>query len=131
AGLSLASLAFVGHAADMEGLAGLGHELNQAAHLLAAGAWLGGLWPLHALLRRAGPDEPAVADGVAHFSQMGYIAVALVAATGIVNTCMLVGTIKALFGTAYGRLLIVKVALYLAMVAIALTNRLVLAPRLT
>jgi putative copper resistance protein D len=130
AGLSLASLGFVGHASDMEGLPGLGHELNQAVHLLAAGAWLGGLWPLHALLRRFRPDDPAVADGVGHFSQIGYVAVALIAATGIVNTCMLVGGVDALFGTAYGRLLCVKIALYLVMAAIALINRLSLAPRL-
>jgi putative copper resistance protein D len=131
AGLSLASLGFVGHASDMEGLPGLGHELNQAVHLLAGGAWLGGLWPLHRLLRRAGPSDPAIESGVAHFSQMGYVAVALIAATGVVNACMLVGSFGALFGTAYGRLLSFKIALYLAMVAIALVNRLALAPRLT
>ncbi len=130
AGLSLASLGFVGHASDMEGLPGLGHELNQAVHLLAGGAWLGGLLPLYALLRRARPDDPAIPDGVAHFSQMGYVAVALIAATGVVNSCMLVGSVGALFGTAYGRLLSVKIALYLIMVAIALVNRLTLAPRL-
>ncbi|HEY1799063.1 MAG TPA: copper homeostasis membrane protein CopD [Stellaceae bacterium] len=130
AGLTLASLGFVGHAADMEGLPGLGHELNQAVHLLAAGAWLGGLWPLYSLLRLARPADPAVEDGVAHFSQMGYVAVALIAATGIINACMLVGSVGALFGTAYGRLLSVKVALYVLMVAIALTNRLMIAPRL-
>lgn len=128
--LSLASLAFVGHASDMEGLPGLGHELNQAVHLLAAGAWLGGLWPLNALLRRTRPDDPAIQDGVAHFSQMGYVAVALIAATGIINTCTLVGSLAALLGSAYGRLLSVKITLYLVMVAIALTNRLALAPRL-
>jgi putative copper resistance protein D len=130
AGLSLASLGFVGHASDMEGLPGLGHELNQAVHLLAGGAWLGGLLPLYALLRRTRPNDPAIESGVAHFSQMGYVAVALIAATGIVNTCMLVGSVGALFGTAYGRLLSVKIALYLVMVAIALVNRLSLAPRL-
>jgi putative copper resistance protein D len=130
AGLSLGSLGFVGHASDMEGLPGLGHELNQAVHLLAGGAWLGGLWPLHALLRRARPDDPAIESGVAHFSQMGYAAVALIAATGVINACMLVGSFGALFGTAYGRLLSLKIALYLVMVAIALVNRLALAPRL-
>jgi len=130
AGLSLASLAFVGHASDMPGLPGLGHELNQSIHLLAAGAWLGGLLPLYALLRRARPDDPAIEDGVTHFSQMGYVAVALIAATGTINTCLLVGSVGALFGTAYGRLLSVKIALYLVMVAIALVNRLGLAPRL-
>jgi len=130
AGLSLGSLGFVGHASDMGGLPGLGHELNQAVHLLAAGAWLGGLLPLYALLRRARSEGPALASGVAHFSQMGYAAVALIAATGVINACMLVGSFGALFGTAYGRLLSFKIALYLVMVAIALVNRLSLAPRL-
>jgi copper resistance protein D len=130
AGLSLGSLGFVGHASDMEGLPGLGHELNMAVHLLAGGAWLGGLWPLYALLRRGDPNDPAIESGVAHFSQMGYVAVALIAATGIVNAWMLVGSVGALFGTPYGRLLSVKIALYLVMVVIALTNRLSIAPRL-
>jgi len=129
-GLSLASLAWTGHAAMMSGLPGLGHELNQTLHLLAAGAWLGGLTPLYALLRRAAPDDPTIPDAVAHFSQMGYAAVAVIAVTGVVNSCLLVGSLGALVGTAYGRLLTVKIALYFAMVAIALVNRLSLAPRL-
>lgn len=130
AGLSLGSLGFVGHASDMEGWSGLGHELNQAVHLLAGGAWLGGLLPLYRLLRRVGPGDSAIEAGVAHFSQMGYVAVALVAATGVVNATMLVGSFGALLGTDYGRLLSLKIALYLAMVAIALVNRLSIAPRL-
>src|SRR5690349_728542 len=42
----LASLGWVGHAAAEQGGAALGHEINQSAHLLAAGIWLGGLVPL-------------------------------------------------------------------------------------
>ncbi|HEX3884385.1 MAG TPA: copper homeostasis membrane protein CopD [Stellaceae bacterium] len=129
-GLSLASLGWVGHAAMMGGLPGLGHELNQTLHLLAAGAWLGGLPPLYALLRRAAPGDPAIPDAVAHFSQMGYAAVAVIAVTGVVNSCLLVGSVGALVATAYGRLLTAKIAVYLVMVAIALVNRLSLAPRL-
>ncbi|MGH7094260.1 MAG: CopD family protein, partial [Stellaceae bacterium] len=129
AGLSLASLGFVGHASDMEGLPGLGHELNQAVHLLAGGAWLGGLLPLYALLRLT-PNDPAIESGVAHFSQMGYVAVATIAVTGAINTWLLVGSLGALFGTPYGRLLSAKIVLYLLMVAVALVNRLLIAPRL-
>src|SRR5258707_1160477 len=36
----LASLGWVGHAAMDAGLAGIGHELNQTGHLLAARLWL-------------------------------------------------------------------------------------------
>ena len=127
AGASLASLALVGHMAERRNLLGLA-QLNQAVHLLAAGAWLGGLLPLGRLLRRAaGEDDPTLVrlarDAVPPFSQMGYAAVALIALTGAVNTLILVGSIGALFATDYGRLLTLKIALYLAMVAIAAINR--------
>jgi copper resistance protein D len=50
--LLLASLGLTGHAAmDMGG--GMNHEINQMAHLIAGGLWLGGLVPLGVLLHRA------------------------------------------------------------------------------
>ena len=42
----LASLAGVGHSQIEDGWAGVIHEASDVAHLLAAGAWLGGLVPL-------------------------------------------------------------------------------------
>jgi putative copper resistance protein D len=61
---------------------------------------------------------------------MGYAAVALLAATGALNTMLLVGSTHALVGTPYGRLLGLKILLFLAMVAVALFNRFRLLPRL-
>ena len=59
-GLLLASLAFVGHAAMQTGAEGVLHRLNHAAHLLAAGAWLGGLVPfLLCLANTRTPDAVA------------------------------------------------------------------------
>ncbi len=52
AGLA-ASLAWAGHAAPTEGLDGTIHLASDAIHLVAAGAWLGALWPLAVLLDRA------------------------------------------------------------------------------
>src|SRR5262249_13919337 len=46
AAMLLASLAGVGHTQMEEGWASPVHVLSDAAHLLAAGAWLGGLVPL-------------------------------------------------------------------------------------
>jgi putative copper resistance protein D len=66
-----------------------------------------------------------------HFSQMGYLAVALIAITGVVNTLILAGSLGALLGTDYGRLLSLKILLYLAMVALAVRNRFRLTPRLS
>ncbi len=124
----LASLAWVGHATMGEGAALVDHELNQTGHLLAAGLWLGGLTPLAWVLRQTrrqpGDFEISVArDVVPHFSQMGYVAVALLAATGAINTLFLVGSVDAMFGTPYGRLLAFKILLFLVMVVVALINR--------
>ena len=59
------------------------------------------------------------------------ISVGALIATGIVNGWILAGSAPALVGTDYGRLLLAKVALFLAMVAVAAINRLRLTPRLT
>jgi putative copper resistance protein D len=132
----LASLGWIGHAAMHEGAARIAHELNQTVHLLAAGLWLGGLVPLGWLLRRARAtqDDAGITltlDAIRHFSQMGYVAVALIAVTGALNSLLLVGSLGAMVGTPYGRLLAFKILLFLAMIAVALVNRFHLAPRLS
>ena len=133
--LLLLSLGWVGHAVEGQGVDRLVHQINQMVHLLAAGLWLGGLVPLAWLLGRARSPSGAVwisvaRDVVPRFSQMGYVAVALLAATGLLNTLLLVGSIHALVGTPYGRLLALKILLFLAMVCVALFNRFRLLPRL-
>jgi putative copper resistance protein D len=133
--LTLIGLAWIGHAAMDSGDSGLAHKINQMVHLAAAGLWLGGLAPLALLLLRAltvhgAPFVPLARLALPHFSQMGYAAVALVALTGTVNGMLLVGSFEALLGTPYGRLLLVKIALFGAMVALALSNRFRLLPRL-
>jgi Copper resistance protein D len=50
--------------------------------------------------------------------------------TGLVNSWELMGSVPALFGTDYGRLLLAKVALFLVMVSVAAVNRLQLTPQL-
>jgi putative copper resistance protein D len=132
--LLLASLGWVGHAATDNG-GGFARVINQMTHLTAAGLWLGGLVPLGILLSRTAPPEAAgyiaLARGaLPHFSQAGYAAVALVALTGAVNAVLLVGSVAAFVGTPYGRLLALKIALFLVMVTLALINRFRLVPRL-
>jgi putative copper resistance protein D len=135
AALALGSLGWVGHAAGTGGWIGLGRELNQSVHLLAAGLWLGGLLPLGWLLgqsRRAANGFGFLArEAVPPFSQMGYAAVVAIALTGVVNTLFLVDGVDNLFGRSYGRLLSLKILLYLAMVGIALRNRFRLTPLLS
>jgi copper resistance protein D len=133
--LLLVSLGSVGHAVEGQGVARFVHQINQMVHLLAAGLWLGGLVPLTWLLGRARSPSGAAwisvaRDVVPRFSHMGYVAVALLAATGAINTLLLVGSVEALAGTPYGRLLSLKILLFLVMVVLALINRFRLLPRL-
>src|SRR6266478_1198789 len=132
----LASLGWVGHAAMDDGSARIAHQLNQTVHLLAAGLWLGWLVPLAWVLRQARrqPGNFAISlvrDALRNFSHMGYAAVALIALTGAINTLLLVGSLDAMLGTPYGRLLVFKILLFVAMVVVALVNRFRLAPRIS
>jgi copper resistance protein D len=128
----VAALAFAGHAAAGDGVEGVIHEVADVLHLIAAAAWVGALVPL-AIVLAAARDSGALAIACAatlRFSTLGIASVGTVLATGIVNTFELTGSWGALFSTAYGRLLSVKVALFLAMLAIAAVNRMQLTPRL-
>jgi copper resistance protein D len=131
----VAALAFAGHAAAGEGAEGLIHEAADVLHLVAAAAWVGALVPLAMVLVVAnldgGPSAFAVARAATlRFSTLGIASVGTVLATGIVNTWELAGSAAALFDTAYGRLLLAKIALFLVMLAIAAVNRMRLTPRL-
>jgi putative copper resistance protein D len=113
----LISLAGVGHPQVEEGVAGIIHVASDAAHLLAAGAWLGGLVPLGYILllhgREKGPAERSDLNEILlRFSGMGYVAVATLIGSGLVNSWFLVGSVSGLFATQYGQLLIVKLVLF-------------------
>lgn len=125
----LASLAWAGHAAAERGADRLVHLSADAAHLLAAGAWLGALLPLAHVLARSPALE--VAERTARrFSVMGIVCVSVLAITGTASAWYTVGSVPALFGTSYGRLLLAKLALFAGMIALAAANRLRWTPRL-
>jgi putative copper export protein/mono/diheme cytochrome c family protein len=131
----LATLAGAGHAAAGSGRLGDLQLLADSVHLLAAGAWVGGLLPLALLFAAARQDQRspaalAAADATARFSVLGIVAVGTLLATGVLNTVFLVGSVPSLLGTDYGRLLTLKIALFLAMVVFAAVNRQWLAPQL-
>jgi putative copper resistance protein D len=131
----LGSLAFAGH--GQEGL-GAERKIHLAAdflHLIAAGLWLGGLIPLAILLTylRRFREEPwvlAACDAASRFSNLGIIAVSVLLISGIINASFLVGGIQNLTETGYGRLLILKLALFVAMFCLATINRQYLLPRI-
>jgi putative copper resistance protein D len=129
----LVSLAFVGHAAEQEGGLGLVHRGNQAIHMLAAGFWIGCLPPL--LLSLPKLRDPATrrdaATALRRFSSLGHVAVALLIATGVVNTAFIVGGLPLDFSSPYQLLLTIKIGLVALMVVIAILNRYVAVPRLS
>lgn len=122
-GLAAASFAAAGHAARAEPVALMAPLM--AAHALALIFWAGALPGLVAALPRS--DAAAL---MARFSRLALPMVALLALSGAGLAVRQVETPAALTGTAYGRLLLVKLALVAAVLALAARHRLILTPRL-
>ncbi len=136
-GTALASLAWTGHGNISEGLWAPVHLTADVIHLLAAGAWLGALVALVALVPRpAGSvDREHVAQthaALAGFSVVGSVIVGLIVVSGLVNSWTVIGVdnVGALLTTVYGWLFIAKLALFTAMLGLAAANRFRLTPAL-
>ncbi|MCY1397162.1 Inner membrane protein YebZ [compost metagenome] len=123
-GLLLATLAPIGHGAMLEGLAGQLLILNQAVHLFCVASWLGGLMLLALLLLP--PESADIRTVLARFSTIGYCLVAGIIVTGLINVRVLSGTFwpMPLF-SGFAFILLIKVGLVLAMLVLALLNRLI------
>jgi len=131
-----ATLVWTGHAGAASGAAGALQQASDALHLLAAGAWLGGLVALILLLGaalRAGDERwLALGRGAAgRFSALGLAGAATLLATGLLAGWLLVGDLAGLLGSAYGRWLLLKIGLFAAMLGVAAVNRWRLLPRLS
>jgi copper resistance protein D len=130
----IGTLAWSGHGGATPGSAGYVHTCADILHLVAAAAWIGGLVPLVLLMRSAlAVDDPLRMVKVAalqRFSNLGLVSVAIIFTTGVINTWVLVDGLDGLTNTDYGRLLVLKVTLFLAMLGFAAVNRLRLTPRL-
>ncbi len=135
AALALGLVAAASHAAAVTPDA-TGAMTVDALHLLAAGVWVGGLLPLGALLARASREEGADARPYAvittrRFSWLALACVVVLVLTGVANAVVQIGGVPALVGTAYGRLLLVKLAILLPILLLGALNRRVLIPRLS
>ncbi|RFA27937.1 hypothetical protein CAI21_13510 [Alkalilimnicola ehrlichii] len=123
--LVIASLTVTGHAGVYDAL--IGRSLI-AIHLVGAAYWLGALWPL-LLIVRAG--EHARAGAI--LERFGVIAMFLVGAlvlAGVVLSVLLLGSLAALWQTAYGITLMIKLALVAVLLLLAALNRFRLVPGL-
>lgn len=137
AGTALAALAWAGHGASGDGVAGSEHLIADIVHLLAMGLWLGALGGFVGLLFGRAARSPnglaITASALRRFAVTGSIAVATIVLSGMVNGLMLLdislpGTI---IGSLYGRLLMAKLLLFAGMVTLAAANRFKLTPWLT
>ena len=100
-------------------------------HVQAAAIWVGGLaLVVLALLLARGSRRQLAADAVPRFSQLALVAVAALIVAGIVNGYLQVRTWSGLWETSYGRLLLVKVALLMPLLALGAYNRRRSVPRL-
>lgn len=129
--LVVASLGPVGHAAMESGVMAVLHAFNHAAHLTTAGLWVGGLVPLAAVLgqgRTSGEDGAAL-NALRRFSGVGHAIVALVVATGAINTWFILGGWPINVESRYQAMLLAKIGVVVVMTLLAIINRYVLLPR--
>jgi putative copper resistance protein D len=135
AGLTLAALAWTGHAPHTNSGLDLVYHLALAAHFLTAGIWLGGLIPFAFLLNEAHrssrlANTHAAAEAIRRFSALLLISVGLLVLGGLISAIFLIGSIANLFASPYGLVLFIKLAPFAAMLGIAAVNRRVLSPRI-
>jgi copper transport protein len=98
-----------------------------AIHLIVSALWAGGLPVLCWVLWRGSRDLRAplgwAADAVARFSRLALVSIAVIGLTGLYQSWIQLQSWSALIETAYGRVLLLKLALVAAMLALGALNR--------
>ncbi len=89
-------------------------------HVVAAGLWLGALLPLLATCVLLPLQAGAIAR---RFTPLGLACVLTLAITSLMQVQALLGTLAATLGTSYGRLALLKLALFAGLLVIASANR--------
>jgi mono/diheme cytochrome c family protein len=144
AAIALSVQPMLGHAGAIGGSVGATLIGSEVMHLLAAGAWLGGLLPLFITIgtlpqATAGALSQATVGALPHdaaatacrsFTPVGLSAVVVLGGTAILQVTELMGGVAGLFGTGYGQVALVKLALFIVLLALAALNRLALTERL-
>jgi len=125
--VALALVAAASHAAAVEpGTAAA--IAADVVHLAAAGFWVGGLPALALLLwlagRTAGADaRPFAVLAARRFSRVALALVGAVTVSGLWNAWIQIASVAGLLGTRHGRLLLVKLVAFAAMLLLASFNR--------
>lgn len=131
----LSSFAWMGHGAATRGTWGVLHLSADILHTLAAGIWFGALVAFYCLAggSTVDPENDKTLHGALRgFAGLGTALVALLIATGAVNSWFLIGPSRVgdLWSSTYGWLLTLKVLLFIGMLAFAARNRFRLTPAL-
>jgi copper transport protein len=126
-----AMLAVTPAAAGHASVAGLLPFVSDVAHVLAAGAWAGGLAFLVAALVLARDDRLRLASrSVQRFSSIAALALGILVVTGVASAYFEVLEGRGLWETTYGRLLVAKVAVVLPVLALGAHNNRIAVRRL-
>jgi copper transport protein len=139
--LMLLAHALSSHAAAAQGGDMVGLPLpviSDWVHLVAAATWVGGLaymglvlFPTFRALKLSNEDRRAfLGRSVPRFSRLAIASVALLALTGTYNLLVHSQDVAAILGSQYGQVLLVKVALFVLLVALGAVNLLRLSSRL-
>lgn len=131
AGAALALLGLTSHAAATGGADSfLARAAVDAAHLVAAGFWVGGLVVLVPQVLVKPRDVPRLTALLRLFSRGGMASVAVLVVAGTINGVEILGVPGMRWSGTYVIWLAVKIVLAGAMVALALTNRFGVLPAL-
>lgn len=132
------SFALTGHTAAAEPAVVAG--LANATHLLVGAIWFGGLLGLALVLRWRAGDDPETASGsspatspaalVVRFSTVAAVSVAVLWISGVTQAWFTVGSLRGLIDSDYGVILLVKLGVVVATMAMAAWNRWTLMPSL-
>ena len=93
-------------------------------HLLAASIWFGGIVQLQGVARVSYSAHPAVYPTVTRFARLAFASVVTLVVTGVIASWLEIGLdVGELFGSTYGRLVLVKVALLGLTIPLARANQ--------
>jgi putative copper resistance protein D len=126
AALAATSFAWTGHARSLSPDAI--PILLLGVHLLGVAFWLGALLPLLMIARDG--DLPRVAAAVSRFGAAAIFVVGVLMAAGTALLWMLLGNVTALWGSTYGRYVMLKLTFVACLLSLAAFNKLRLTPRL-
>lgn len=118
AGVALLPQAVTGHSAQDRD-----HDIavdGMIFHLVGLSVWVGGLIVVLVLAARRTPHLPVIARRYSTAALVGFTAVV---ASGLINTVIRVTDISDLWGTSWGRLLLVKTALVVGLLVLGLAHR--------